>query len=481
MSCNFCASRISVCHYSSPITAEEGRALVSASPATFCIQTLGCPKNEADSDRLERVLSAAGYAVAPAALADLVIVNTCGFIDAAKVESLDAVFAAAAAAHGRGAQVAAVGCLVERYRDELARELPEADLLCGFETAPLTRRLAEMSANRGSAAERAAETSRPVGARAPGRPKAPAVRAVGATRRARTRLPLHAYLKISDGCDRHCAYCAIPLIKGAYETMSPQRVLSDARAALARGAREIVLVGQDTSRWRWPGYGGLPRLLADLAALEPAWLRLLYLQPDGIDAQLLEALAAYAVPYVDVPLQHASGRILRAMNRSGDGATHLELLRRVRATLPGAAIRSTFIAGFPGETEADLEELLAFIAEARLAVGGVFAYDPQEGTAAAALAQQVPAEEREQRAARIAVALDEGARRYWEALVGEQVAVLIERGRRSDASEATGRIAAQAPDVDGFTLVRGAPLRRGSVVKARVEAVAGYDVMTVVE
>jgi ribosomal protein S12 methylthiotransferase len=464
VSCSCCESTISTCLCSSSTIAEEGRALESASPATFCIQTLGCPKNEADSDRLARVLSAAGYAVAPAALADLIIVNTCGFIDAAKVESLDAVFAAVAAAHSRGAQVAAVGCLVERYRDELARELPEADLLCGFETAPLTSRLAELSR------------------RAPG--DGPAARGAGdatPARAVRRRRPTHAYVKISDGCDRRCAYCAVPLIKGAYETVPPQRVLGDARAALAAGARELVLVGQDTSRWRWPGYGGLSRLLADLAALDPAWLRVLYLQPEGIDDALLAGLAAYAVPYIDVPLQHASGRILRAMNRSGDGESHLELLRRVRAALPDVAVRSTFIAGFPGETDADLDELLAFIGDAQLAVGGVFAFDPQEGTVAATLPGQVPAEVREQRAARVSAALDEAARPCWQALVGERVEVLIERGARGRASEAAGRIAAQAPDVDGATLVHGARVRRGELVTARVEAVVGYDVMAVAE
>lgn len=401
------------------------------------------------------MLCAAGHVVAPAARADLVIVNTCGFIDAAKDESLDAIFAAAEAAHRRGAQLAAVGCLVERYREELTRDLPEADLLCGFETEPLTRRLAELGARRAGAA---AQAGAPPG------------------RRPR---PLHAYVKISDGCDRRCSYCAIPLIRGTYETLSPQHVLQDARAALARGARELVLVGQDTSRWRWPGYGGLERLLADIAVLGPSWLRLLYLQPDGIDDAVLEALAAHAVAYVDVPLQHASGRVLRAMNRRGDGAAHLALLRRLRAALPGVAIRSTFIAGFPGEDESDVEELLAFIAEAGLAVGGVFAYDEQEGTAAAGLPGQVPDEVRRERAARVSLALEESSRGYWQRLVGETVQVLVERGCRGDASEAAGRIAAQAPDVDGITLLRGAPARRGSLMWARIEAVAGYDVMAV--
>ncbi len=199
--------------------------------------------------------------------------------------------------------------------------------------------------------------------------------------------PVSAYVKISDGCDRRCSFCAIPLIKGDYETVAAAEVVRAARAQLAAGARELVLVGQDTSRWAEPGWGGMSRLLAELAALDPApsWLRLLYLQPDGITGELLDALAAYAVPYVDVPLQHASGAVLRRMRRSGDGSAHLALLERVRRALPGAAVRSTFITGFPGETDAEFRELVSFVREAGLAVAGVFVYDEQEGTAAAGM------------------------------------------------------------------------------------------------
>ena len=220
--------------------------------------------------------------------------NTCGFIDAAKEESIDALLDAASVAARNGARLAAVGCLVERYRDELGPELPEVDLWCGLEFAPLL----------------AAFEAWGVAAGAPGR---------------RPR-PVSAFVKISDGCDRRCAYCAIPLIKGDYEVLPPGEVLAQARAALAEGARELVLVGQDTSRYDAPGYGGLERLLADVAALGPAWIRLLYLQPDGVKARLLEAMGRYALPYVDVPLQHASRRVLAAMGRSGDGEAYLELL-----------------------------------------------------------------------------------------------------------------------------------------------------------
>ena len=278
---------------------------------------------------------------------------------------------AAEAAHAHGGRVAAVGCLVERYREELAAEIPEVDLWCGLDMAPLLAALAE-TGGEAAADERTAPAAVPV---------------------PRRQRPVSAYVKVSDGCDRRCSFCAIPLIKGDYETVEAAEVLRTARAAVAAGARELVLVGQDTSRWAQPGWGGMSRLLGELAALEPApdWLRLLYLQPDGIDDGLLEALAAHAVPYVDVPLQHASGAVLRRMRRSGDGAAHLALLDRIRAVLPGAAVRSTFIAGFPGETDAEFDELVGFVHDARLAVAGVFVYDEQEGTAAAGMAGAVPA------------------------------------------------------------------------------------------
>ena len=386
------------------------------------------------------------------------MVNTCGFIDAAKEESIEAILDAAEAAHGRGGRVAAVGCLVERYRDDLAAEIPEVDLWCGLDTAPLLAALAE--AGREDA-----------GDVVPGG----AVAIVPVPRRPR---PVSAYVKISDGCDRRCSFCAIPLIKGDYETVPGEEVLRTARAALAAGARELVLVGQDTSRWAQPGWGGVSRLLGELAALEPAphWLRLLYLQPDGVDDELLEAIAAHAVPYIDVPLQHASGAVLRRMRRSGDGDAHLRLLERIRSVLPGAAVRSTFIAGFPGETEAEFEELLAFVHAARLAVAGVFVYDEQEGTAAVGMPGAVPHELAFERAARLGEVIDREAEAFWSELPGRTVDVLVERGTSRPEGSAVGRCALQAPDVDGRTTVRGARVRRGDLVRAVVRDSLGYDV-----
>jgi MiaB/RimO family radical SAM methylthiotransferase len=348
--------------------------------------------------------------------------------------------------------VAAVGCLVERYRDELAAEIPEVDLWCGLDLAPLLSALSRYGGEGGAAAP------------PPRRP-----RAVGAC------------VKISDGCDRRCSFCAIPIIKGDYGIVTAAEVLRVARARLAAGARELVLVGQDTSRWAQPGWGGVSRLLAELAALEPApaWLRLLYLQPDGVTDELLEALAAHAVPYVDVPLQHASGAVLRRMRRSGDAETHLALLDRVRAVLPGAAVRSTFITGFPGETDSEFEELVDFVSEAGLAVAGVFVYDEQEGTEAAGMPGAVPHALARERAARLGEAIDGRAARFWRSLVGTPVDVLVERGTSRPDGLAFGRIALQAPDVDGRTSLAGVRARRGQLVRGLVRDALGYDVEAV--
>ena len=315
-------------------------------------------------------------------------------------------------------------------------------------------------------------------AAAPSSYEARADAAVPVPRRPR---PVSAYIKISDGCDRRCSFCAIPLIKGDYETVAAAEVLRTARAALAAGARELVLVGQDTSRWAQPGWGGVSRLLGELAAFEPAplWLRLLYLQPEGIDSGLLEALAAHAVPYVDVPLQHASGAVLRRMRRSVDGAAHLALLDRIRAALPGAAVRSTFLTGFPGEMDAEFEELVSFVRAADLAVAGVFVYDEQEGTAAAGMPGAVPHALAFERAARLGEVIDREAERFWSELAGREVDVLVERGASRPDGAAAGRIALQAPDVDGRTSLTGVRTRRGDVVRAIVRDSLGYDVEAV--
>jgi MiaB/RimO family radical SAM methylthiotransferase len=433
------------------------------------VVTVGCPKNEADSDSLSSVLAAAGHRPVSAEAAAVIIVNTCGFIDAAKEESIDVILAAADLARRTGARLAVIGCLVSLYGAELREELPEVDLLTAFDRGPLVDLLAA-----------AAESAAAQGAGASG--EAAVVSVVSRTdRTAPPRRPVHSFVKISDGCDHRCAFCAIPLIKGRYEVVPPAAILANAERALAAGARELVLVGQDTSRWRWPGYGGPAQLLAELKSLGAYWLRLLYLQPEGVDDALLEALAEHAVPYLDLPLQHADGTVLGKMGREGDGRAFLALLQRVRARIPGVAVRSTFLVGHPGESDAAFEALVAFIRAAGLALAGVFVFDPQDGTRAAAMRESVPAAVAERRAARLAEEIERAAQPFWQQLVGRPLEVLVEHGVRDPQREAVGRICYQAPDVDGVTYVTGRATRRGAVLRALPADIIGYDVHAVAE
>jgi ribosomal protein S12 methylthiotransferase len=443
-----------------------GRA-AGAAGARFFIVTLGCPKNEADSDALGVLLRRAGHTPAGGDAADVVIVNTCGFIDAAKEESIETVLEAADVVRRTGARLAVCGCLVSLHREELARELPEVDLFTAFDYAPLLELLASVAADHDGTAVSGA------------RPRVgPAGDAAGVARRQR---PVHAFVKISDGCDQRCAFCAIPLIKGPYVAVPPDEVLAAAARALAAGAREIVLVGQDTSRWSWPGYGDLGRLLAELKCLGVPWVRLLYLQPQGVTGALLDALAMHAVPYIDLPLQHADGAVLSRMGRAGDDDAYLALLASVRDRLPNVAVRSTFLVGHPGEEEAAFDRLEAFVHAAGLAVAGVFVFDPQAGTRSHEDPDRVPIEVAEERAARLAAAIEEASRPFWDGLIGRELDVLVERGTHSRGGEAVGRIVCQAPDVDGQTILTGRAVRRGDLVRARITAVTGYEVHAVAD
>jgi ribosomal protein S12 methylthiotransferase len=430
-----------------------------AAGARFAIITLGCPKNEADSDALAVLLRDAGHTPAPPHSADLVIVNTCGFIDAAKEESIDVVLEAAAAKRRTGGRLAVWGCLVSLHRHELERELPEVDLFAAFDPGPLLDLLDELAALSPGGTNPVVERAAASGPR---------------TRRRRSRRT-HAFVKISDGCDERCAFCTIPLIKGPYEVVPPAKVLAAAEQALANGARELVLVGQDTSRWSWPAYGGLGRLLAEINELGPAWLRLLYLQPQGVDDALLDAVAAHALPYVDLPLQHADAGVLQRMGRVGDGAAYLKLLGRIRTRLPEVAVRSTFLVGHPGEDDDAFRRLEEFVQAAGLAVAGVFVFDPQQGTRSYRWADHAPERVAERRAASLGEVVETASRSFWDGLVGRELDVLIERGTRDARGEAVGRIRYQAPDVDGQTFVTGRPLRRGTIVRAQIAAVTGYD------
>jgi ribosomal protein S12 methylthiotransferase len=433
----------------------------------FWIERHGCAKNDVDGEEIAARLEAAGHAYAQGpAEAELVIVNTCGFIEAAKKESIEAVIGIKAAYPGKRVLVA--GCLSQRYAAQLAADLPEADGLVG--NADLGAVLA--------AAEATMAGERPV-------VMPEAAPSIGTVRRARRfDYPGTAHVKATEGCSNFCSFCAIPLIRGRLRSRPVDEVLAECLDLAAQGARELVLIGQDLGSYGRDLSGGdslLPELLAALSDSEGDFrVRVLYIHPDHFPEGILPVMAADArlLPYLDLPFQHGSERVLRAMNRRGGGEAYLGLLDRVRKAMPDAAIRSTFLVGFPGESDEDFEELLEFQKSARLDWVGSFAYSREDGTAAYDLrglpskrvvaARRSALEEAQERITRERLGRFLG--RELEVLVEEEV----ERASADEEELSLGRAWNQAPDVDGLTVLRGRH-EPGALVRARIVGVNGVD------
>lgn len=453
-------------------------------PQVF-IRTLGCPKNEADSRFLVRTLGAADIpVVGDPRQATHIVVNTCGFIREAKEESIAAILETCG--EHPDVPVLVVGCLVERYREELAAGIPEVagwfGLLTGPDRGALVRMLIEAQppSRRKEMGDSASDVC------------TPHARLWGDPAQGTNVLPSRsafAYLKISDGCDGPCTFCAIPNIKGAYRPLSVEEILSEAQACLAEGARELVLVGQNTACWTNDGLdlAGLLDLLATDDRV--SWLRVMYLQPEDVTKEFLEYMARHhkLCPYLDIPFQHSHPEILRRMGRAGDGATYLRLLQEARSLMPDVAVRSAFIVGFPGESEEQFEHLLAFVREAEFDYGGGFIYSPEEGTRAAGFRPRVRRAEAQARLNRLYDALLESSERARRRLVGQRVEVMIDALGPEDSGDefsAVGRTRGQAPEVDGVTYIEGtlpAEADIGHVVEVRIEAVVGYDLVGTVD
>ena len=438
-------------------------------------RTLGCPKNRLDSEVMLGSLATAGFALAERIEdADVAVVNTCSFIESAREESIDAILEVAALrGSGRLRALVVTGCLPQRYGADLAKELPEVDAFVGTGDFP---RIAEIldGALRGRGRGVYVET---------GRTHlydehAPRV-LIG---------PAHtAYVKIAEGCDRICAFCAIPGIRGRFQSRTLESVLAEARQLAAGGARELNLVAQDSTSWGkdLPALvdgAGRPRLSDLLAGLDRAdgldgvdWVRLLYVYPSAVTDELIEVLASgrRLLPYVDVPLQHGSDAMLRAMRRGTTADRQRRLVERLRAAIPDLTLRTTFIVGFPGETDADFEALCNFVRESRFDRVGVFRYSDEEGTAAFDLPGKVPKRvARERHRALLALLRELQAEQLGE-LVGREVDVLIDAGGRD---RARGRLRSQAPDIDGEVLLR-AGAETGQLLRARITAVRAPDLV----
>ena len=424
----------------------------------FQVVTLGCDKNTVDSERYRaQLIDHGGVQVAEAEDAEVIIVNTCGFIDAAKRESIDAIVAAGRLkGEGSATAVVAVGCMVERHKDELVEALPEVDLFLG---ASETEQLVPLLHARGLIGD-------PVTVHPGQRVYA------GDT-------PFVRYLKVSEGCDHGCAFCAIPLMRGKHRSFALDEIVREAQLLELQGAREVNLVAQDLAHYGRDLRDGarLPELLEALVReTSIPWIRNMYLYSAGITPRLLEVIAAQPriVPYLDMPIQHASDVVLERMRRPERQRTIREKVARFREAVPGVAIRTTCIVGFPGETEDDAAQLLDFLREIEFERVWVFTYSPQEGTRAAALDDDVPESVKRERLEAVQELQRHITAERYESRVGSLAPVLIEAAAGADGL-ARGRLPWQADDIDGVTWVRteAAP---GSLIETRVTAVQDdYD------
>jgi ribosomal protein S12 methylthiotransferase len=437
---------------------------------TFSFISLGCPKNLVDSERMLGKLAQGGYTLVPEADgADVVVVNTCGFIEPARQESLAVIREMLALKEqGRVGAVVVAGCLAERKKDDLLLEVPQVDHIVGV----FGREEIVQVVDRALAAR---HEQRSLFRPAP-------VRALEDTARLRVTPRHYAYLKISEGCDRLCTFCAIPGMRGKHVTKPIEEVLREARELAADGVRELIVVAQDTTYYGLDLYGRvrLAELLRELDRVDGLeWVRVLYAYPIHFTDELIETLAGCqkVLPYLDLPLQHANDRLLRRMQRRVNRRDTEDLLRRLRADIPGLALRTTFIVGFPGETEAEFEELVAFVKAQRFERAGVFPYSLEPGTPAARLDDHLPEEVKLERRNRLMEAQQEVAFAWGGGQVGRELEVIIDGPDPEVPNHALARSYADAPDIDGLVRVKGKGLHAGDLVRVKVTAADGYDLV----
>lgn len=429
--------------------------------------SLGCPKNQVDAEMMLHSLKQAGFQIGvPEAEADAIIVNTCGFIEDAKTEAIENILEAAQYKRdGSCKAVVVTGCLAERYRDDVTTEIPEADVCVGIGSngniAQIVKAAIEGSAKNTYGAKEALDLN--------------GKRILGG-------FPFTAYLKIGDGCDNCCTYCAIPKIRGRMRSRTIEDCVSEARELAANGVRELIVVAQDTTAYGTDLYGEskLCELLRQLCKIDGIkWIRTLYTYPERITDELLELIASEEklVKYLDIPIQHANGEILKRMNRRGNSESLIALVKKIRATVPDITLRTTLITGFPGETEAQYEELHEFVRESQFDRLGCFTYSAEEGTIAAGYPDQIDEQVKQDRAEHIMEAQLDIATAKNEAKIGTVQTVLIE-GWDDYIKCYYGRSTADAPEIDGkvFFMAK-EPLVIGDFVDVQINDVIEYDLL----
>ena len=429
--------------------------------------SLGCAKNQVDCERMMYRVQEAGHQVSGEIIGcDVVVINTCGFIDSAKSEAIDHILMAGALkAEGKIGKILVTGCLSQRYQGEITQEMPEVDGILGTgsytEIVPAIEALLE-----GNTVSQFDSIHTPE----------------EESWRILTTPEHYAYIKIAEGCDNHCAYCVIPSLRGRYRSRQMEDVLYEARRLASNGVKELIVVAQDTSRYGTdlPGHQRLlPQLLRELAKIEGIhWIRVHYVYPDEIDDELIRVMAEEPkiVKYLDIPIQHCNDRILELMNRRGNGAFLRELFQKLRAGIPGLVIRTSLITGLPGEGEEEFQELLEFLRELRLERVGAFPFSPEEGTKAAQM-EHVDSDTAMQRAQRVELLQSEIMDAYNTSLIGKTMEVLVD-GYDEEYQQFYGRTYADSPEIDGRVWIASQePLREGDFVQIKIDGVQDGDLM----
>jgi ribosomal protein S12 methylthiotransferase len=443
-------------------------------PKKVGMVSLGCPKNLVDSEVMLGILAHQGYELTPRPdEADVIIVNTCAFIEPAKQESINTILEMADyKKFGAARKLVVAGCLVERYRKEIQQQIPEVDYVIG--TNELERVL-----------EACAETTQQPTSGAPAEPYL----YHEFTPRVLSTPGYSAYLKIAEGCDHPCAFCVIPQMRGAFRSRRFASVIREAENLARQGVRELTIVGQDTT-----SYGediglrdGLPSLLRELGKIQDlVWVRFLYCYPNRVTDALIAAVAETPklAKYFDIPLQHASGNVLKLMKRGSSGKHFLRMLEKIRASIPGVALRTSFIVGFPGETDDDFNELLDFVAAAEFDHLGVFLYSNEEASKSFELPNQVPGAVARRRQKQIMSLQRKVSRRNLRRMVGKSIPILVEGRSEETDLLYQGRSERQAPGIDGFILINdfdGPEPKRGEFRWATITEVGDYDLVVRLE
>ena len=429
--------------------------------------SLGCAKNQVDCERMMYRVQEAGYQVSGEITGcDVVVINTCGFIDSAKSEAIDHILMAGALkAEGKIGKILVTGCLSQRYQGEITKEMPEVDGVLGTgsytEIVPAIETLLE-----GGSVSQFDSIDAPE----------------EETWRVLTTPEHYAYIKIAEGCDNHCSYCVIPSLRGKYRSRQMDDVLYEARMLASSGVKELIVVAQDTSRYGTdlPGHRRLlPQLLRELAKIDGIhWIRVHYVYPDEIDDEFIRVMAEEPkiVKYLDIPIQHCNDHILTLMNRRGNGSFLRELFRKLREGIPGLVIRTSLITGLPGEGEAEFQELLEFLQALRLERVGAFPFSPEEGTKAAEM-EHVDSDTAMARAQRVELLQSEIMDAYNLSLVGKTMEVLVD-GYDEEYEQFYGRTYADSPEIDGRVWIASQEsLREGEFVQVKIDGTQDGDLM----